>query len=476
MNKISTRLTSYAKTLSVSDLTKIYMGADIPINKGKGAPYWIQGTNTSSAVLFARIATSARTLDELNEMVLDIGPADAPMCATTYMRIQASRKEQTNWVIAGDGLVEHGTRRGPKVRKIQALPFVYNYLLAGLTEVVKYCMVNSNDEHTGKIEPAVEQYAGYREHIAADLSNYDDSVGIETLDAFRDSVFSPLSALLVRAGVMSARERRLFLEIDEWLQRIRLLTPPLLRNDAARLVRTIGGIKSGEKPTSLKGSLINEARIKSKAKDLGLRVISFNQGDDTLVYSNDARLKETWFKHQMFGFTETEGVDLSFLMKRIPSGYSYLTRMVTSNVNREPAHEAAGLFSAASAMRIRYELLSGHLKQDVYWSALLDDGRIGITKRVARTSNLADLLDGMVSEKQNTEGKEDAEAFIGDGLALGLISRRTATTLRNKLSNAFGRSTMSFGELEKDAKSLSLADARIAIKAMIFRGRYRRTR
>jgi hypothetical protein len=476
LGKIGTRLLQYAKRLDVKQLIAIYDGAAIPINKGKGAPYWIPGTNTAAAVLFARMYATAKSLADIDELVLAAGSADAPMCATTYMRIQASRKMQEMWHLSGDSLVSQGERRGPKIRKIQALPFIYNYALAGMTEVIKYCMTNSNDEHTGKIEPATESYQTYPYHIAADLSNYDDSVGIETLDLFREVIFAPFSQFLVRVGVMSAVQRRIFLEVDEWLQKIKLLTPPLRMSEGARLVRTVGGIKSGEKPTSLKGTLINEARIKAKAKALGLKIQSYNQGDDTLVYSNQRQLRDLWFENQLFGFNETEGADLSFLMKRIPTGYSYLTRMVLSNINRESAHEAAGLYSAASAMRIRYELLKGHPAQDRYWDAIIDDGRLRETKLLAANLSVNDLLFGMVSEKQNNEGKEDTVAFIEDGLELGLISRTTAMTLRNKLATAQGRSIMTLGEMSKAAAQLTLADANVGIKAMIYRGRYRRNR
>jgi hypothetical protein len=127
-------------------------------------------------------------------------------------------------------------------------------------------------------------------------------------------------------------------------------------------------------------------------------------------------------------------------------------------------------------MRIRYELLKSHPAQDRYWDAIIDDGRLRETKLLAANLSVNDLLFGMVSEKQNNEGKEDTVAFIEDGLELGLISRTTAMTLRNKLATAQGRSIMTLGEMSKAAARLTLADANVGVKAMIYRGRYRRNR
>jgi len=70
------------------------------------------------------------------------------------------------------------------------------------------------------------------------------------------------------------------------------------------------------------------------------------------------------------GLNEEAAPDSSFLMRRIPAGYSYLGRMVAASINREMSHEPSSSLSAAAAFCTRFFLLKGHPLQDSFFPAL----------------------------------------------------------------------------------------------------------
>jgi hypothetical protein len=115
-------------------------------------------------------------------------------------------------------------------------------------------------------------------------------------------------------------------------------------------------------------------RIKAKADRLGLsqkEYLAYNYGDDTLLLCNSPAVVDRWVEdEEMFGFRETVAADATFLMKRVPYGYSYLGRMVMSSINREAQHEPANTLAAAAAFATRRALLNGHPLADRYYAIL----------------------------------------------------------------------------------------------------------
>jgi hypothetical protein len=196
--------------------------------------------------------------------------------------------------------------------------------------------------------------------MATDLSGYDDTVSLETLTAYREYVLLPCLNACVRKGLINGQRRRLILDIDEKVQQIDALTPPPSEREGARLVSTAGGIKSGERLTSQKGSDINRVRILTKMRDLGIKGASMNFGDDTIVCSDDKDMVTKWFSEGFdnHGFIETLADDVSFLMKRIPEGYAYRTDGVKYNkqgtTERELQRTRSGRCDTDPARSVRW--------------------------------------------------------------------------------------------------------------------------
>jgi len=445
-----------------NELERIYWdNSRIPINRGKGAPYWLPGTDRVAATAFARLADSARDYEHLQEIVRDAGGAVLGFAATAYMRIQGSKKTHDEYGLAGDELHVIGTRRGPKLRKITALPFVLNYLAAGVGAVMRELLKRRTDMNTGTIHPAAKAVRNYKYTIAVDLANYDDSVSIETLDAYREYVYKAVLDALVRLSVLSSRRRAMLLDIDFALQRLPLLAPPMRTGEAARLVPTLGGIKSGERLTSQKGTDINRERIAEKLRHLGIKAKHFNQGDDTVIASDDARLLKYTDEPTRLGFTETRSEDVSFL-KRLPDGYAYLSRMLNGTINRESRFESDNIHSCASGIKIRDGLLAGHPLRRDYLRILLDaPGRVRDAARLATTADVYDLLlAGAARTRWSADKQADMINLMASAMDRGLLTAAQSAALTEQVEGLGGRAIVSLREMDKLTAEMPLVTAR----------------
>jgi hypothetical protein len=441
----------------------LYDSNKVPIKRGKGAPYWLPGTDKQAAVMLARISESAKDLAELDKILVEAGSALLDPCITTYIRVQAARKATMDYQVVGGWLREWEERVKPKIRKIQALPFSYNYPVVGVAGVMRH-LLKTIGGVTGTIERAQEASRTHKYCMAADLSGYDDTVSLETLTAYREYVLLPCLNACVRKGLINGQRRRLILDIDEKVQQIDALTPPPSEREGARLVPTAGGIKSGERLTSQKGSDINRVRILTKMRDLGIRGASMNFGDDTIVCSDDKNMVSKWFSENFnnHGFIETLADDVSFLMKRIPEGYAYIGRMALSTINREPQKESYNVLGAAAAVQIRHDLLDGHPLQHLYRPAMRAvDGPLRYATRLSEVASLEELLAGMVATlpKGQVGRVDDAQEHIERAVDLRLIGRARARTLIRAISEIAGRTELTYAELKGLARETPLKSA-----------------
>jgi hypothetical protein len=447
----------------------LYDSNKVPIRRGKGSPYWFPGTDRKAAVMLAKISQIAQNLTDLDRMLVEAGSAVLKPSITTYIRVQAARKASLDYQLVAGTLANPFERVKPKIRKIQALPFSYNFPVVGVAGVLRYLLKTVTDANTGTIGPAQTAAREYRYCIAADLSTYDDTVSIETLKTYRTYVLEPSLRACLRKGLIDQKRLKLILEIDEAIQVIEALTPPPTETEGARLVRTEGGIKSGERLTSQKGSDINRCRIYTKMRDLRITGQAFNLGDDTIVCSDNAELKDKWFKedYDNRGFIETLADDVSFLMKRIPEGYAYLGRMVMSSINREPQKEPQNIFGAASAMKIRRALLKGHPLEDCYHRALETcRGPLQEASVLARVTDERDLLSSMVNNlpRGSTEKMDDAVEHIMRAQQAGLIAYEDAIRMAQSMEELGGRTQLTYAELNELARETPLNAARSYIR------------
>jgi hypothetical protein len=240
-----------------------------------------------------------------------------------------------------------------------------------------------------------------------------------------------------------------------------ILLPPYSTTAGATLVETEGGISSGERLTAQKGSDINRERITAKMEMLNLIGVSTNQGDDTIINSDDPRMADKWMSDpEWLGFKEEVAPDVSFLMKRMTEGYSYLGRMVMSTINREAPREPPTITAAASGIAIRHELLKGHPLQHEYRKLLLKHGnrRIRAATELSMNMSLDDLLLRAYASRMTQGSHESLEQEVGL-LAEQRYDPDVVRRLEALVERYEDRFQMQFGEYRKELDELSIAEA-----------------
>jgi hypothetical protein len=464
LRRIATKLLHTLESTPTVDVYNWYLTGPVKVGKGKGAPYWFSGNDRESALFLARITMPAGSAEQTVNQLMDVGQARVPLCQTIYPRVQSSASLRPHRALIGSQIVEIGEEYGPKVREIAAQAFGINVLWAGVGNLLKTAMVTTFPQLDGQIGPAIALYEQQRYALAVDLKAYDTTVSIETLDVFREEILGPLLATLRRYGIISAGEEVRLMTLDALTQELPVLTPPGCMNDGASLVPRRGGIQSGERLTSVKGTLINMARIMAKAAALDIRVQAANFGDDMLITSQDARLRRLWLDHDEWrGFREVGAPDLNYLMRRIPEGYVYVARMLLSTINREPQHEPRSAIQAALGIRVRDELLTGHPAKPDYLATLSDlvaadvlPTRAQIAVRAALALPIETLLDAVALDlRHNPPQQTGVTDSIGQTVSsylsteTSISGRAAALRLRSALEDVVRRWEVPFGEFRR---------------------------
>lgn len=335
--------------------------ATVPVRRGKGAPYWFAAQDMTVVPPMVHTATRRFTLQQLLDRYGSMGGAAAPIALTGLIRLQENRKATQAYAIDTGRLLFNGYRTGPKVRKIQALPFPFNIVLTPLAAVTRALMEAVSDRHTGTLGPAQALARKYRYAVAIDIANFDDSNAYQTLNAYFDAVSNRLARQLVEMEVMPSGWDMLVAELNDHLNYLPLYTPPTDVSFAATLMRRAGGIVSGKRTTSTEGTDINDDLQITRRELQGLDYVHCNLGDDTIGFTNDAHVAQTLATPTSFaGYRMTTGPAATFLARDVRRGCNYLARMIRSCINREPNKEPLTLASAASSIAIRRLLLKGH--------------------------------------------------------------------------------------------------------------------
>lgn len=424
----------------------------VPVNKGKGAPTWHPGSDRTAAIALAAITRGSKNAIEMNQRVAEVVQASMPACVTSYLRIQGARKPQPEYAIMGGRLDLVGERRGPKTRRVQALSFALNYAVSLVAPVLRWCMKTRTTRNSGTIVEAADAVRRYQYSVAVDLASYDESVSLETLTLYRELVLHPVYSALRERGYLQHTDVELLLSIDAFVQTAPLLAPPRADAMGASLWRRAGGIVSGERLTSQKGSDINRERIDLKMDHVGLVGEAFNAGDDTIICTNDRAALDRYVALEEFmGFTETLSVDPSFLMKRLPGGYAYLGRMLFNTVNREYSHEPAGYAMAAAAVAIRRVLLEGHPAAGAYLTTLAtapSDRLRAAASLAGATTVLNLLLTAAASVSKNATETEDLSDAADLALQAGALTIEDRRRLEAALARSGNRSVMGYDEID----------------------------
>lgn len=375
------------------ELADLYHNARVPVNKGKGAPLWIPSSDRELTVALVKCGEGAGDYAELERKFKHLAGTPIGFKISLYLRIQQSSKPVPAWEYypGGAAIVPAGERMGPKRRKVQALPFILNYHYVSYANVLRHVMATDEAHgNTGTTTYAAKAVRHYKYSAALDLSNYDDTVSWQTLDAYCQDVTLPVTDALVRRRMMSRAEQHMLLSIDHHLNRMDMICPSPFAGEAHRLVPKVGGIVSGKRTTSQEGSDINRERFRFKAEWAGLRDYAFfNSSDDMVIATNDrAGLDKYGGLESQLGFTETTSPETTYLMTRLtkdgPTGYRYLGRMLLRSINQEEMTEHTSLLGFAASIATRYTLLDGHPLQRAFYDALRAGNNARLTSAVAQ--------------------------------------------------------------------------------------------
>jgi len=381
------------QAMDLAELRALYDGAPLKLNKGKGAPYWNPGSDKEVTFAYGKLAQGCRSYTELETRVRNAASARLPMVQTSYTRIQSARGSRPRVIVIQGKLQLNGERFGPKIRRIAAQPFAVNHLWAGVGNVLRTLMATKPGGRTTGTPDTAMRLAKERKYaVAVDLKSYDTTVAIETLDMVSSMVMAPALEVLVRRGIIPSHFANLLLDCDWHTQRLSIILPPRTLSEAAFITEAEGQTRSGENLTSWKGTVINDTRCEAKIQELRLSksATTVNYGDDTMLFTDSKEDVDRWLENdKMFGFNEEAAPDATFLMRRMPQGYSYLGRMVMGSIDREPAHEPANIVSAAAAFAIRNELLTGHPAQRHYYEIMrevMGPTRLQVAVDIARAN------------------------------------------------------------------------------------------
>lgn len=468
--KLGRKYASRIAAMPDHELGMLYHEARVPINKGKGAPLWLPSDDKELTVALIKCGADAGDYAELERKFKQLAGTPIGFKISLYLRIQQSSKAVPSWEYypGGAAVVPAGERMGPKRRKVQALPFILNYHYVSYANVLRHVMATDpNHSNTGTVTYAQQAVRHYKYSAALDLSNYDDTVSWQTLDAYCQDVTLPVTDQLVSRGLMSRASQHLLLSIDHHLNRMDMICPSPFDGEAHRIVPKVGGIVSGKRTTSQEGSDINRERFAFKAEWAGLSDYAFfNSSDDMVIATNDKKgLEKYGTLESQLGFTETTSPETTYLMTRLtkdgPSGYRYLGRMLLRTINQEEMTEHTTLLGYAASIATRYSLLQGHPLQSVFYPALKAGRNPRLTAAVAQaeaygTQALVLAYARSLVTDMSHHVKDRINKLIQLVEDAGLSS---STELAPTLAALAARSYVSKSELERMAADLPLHHA-----------------
>ena len=345
-------------------LREIFLKSKIKLNKGKGAPFWQAGSNTEAGLALAVLGRRVRDFSALREMLSDMS-GGTPMYMTMYIRTQGSRKDVPLRFARSGRIFAMGEWRGPKVRTVKAPPFAENNVIAPVYDVHKAIALEIwPDVHMTDSREITKVVARLPYGVSTDLSNCDDRISLQTLNVYREELLIPIWQKMVKMGVMEQWRYDYCVAYDELIVDRRILSPPTDMRHRLVLLDMIGGVKSGERGTTMKDLDLVACRVDARITYLkkkwkyDYRFVSW--GDDVYLYSSDPNVGEHWEAVPVQNSLWKEKIEPGqvFLMRRVRLGYGYMMRYASRRVNREANEEATSDLAAAVGVRATYDALT----------------------------------------------------------------------------------------------------------------------
>lgn len=479
LNDVANALTSAAREVIADDVAmRSVINSPYPVNKSKGAPFWFTGRQIDSAYGLASIVANSGSLDDIREWCVRLG-SDFDLLILLLTRIQAALNARTVYAATPQGHpYDTGTvGHMSKVRKVQAVPNLMNVCLAEIGALMLAAARKSGLGILPTIKEAELTCAGYSPDklVAEDVSNFDDSVGLELwLRAVEVFVYPFCDAL---APYVPTNRLNIARNVMDEIATTPIMIPPLSYSEGARIIERAGAIPSGVRLTSVLGSFINNARVRAALRSVdvsldAVKILTF--GDDTLV-AFDRVEDATKYRDAMdktaaaTGFKTKPAPDAAFLMRRMPSGYGYVGRMLLSTLQKEEALEPRSVPTAALGIASRRAIIKGNPFAHVY-DDLLQSGALGPRLQAAYNTAaasgwnipaLGNLVYNEVGLAQSGASRahtdesladlvEELEAMGYDVGAWGDAAKATIAASNPPVTDIFARAQETYGDINEE--------------------------
>jgi hypothetical protein len=235
-------------------------------------------------------------------------------------------------------------------------------------------------------------------------------------------------------------------------------------------MRRTGGLHSGEKLTSEKGTLANYIRAQEKLSRLGIEGEIEVLGDDLIIFTDTPIDPGDWARSDLqWGFKEEVADSPNFLMKHVPGGFTYVSRMCTSTLQKEGHLEPANMAIMALGIKSRIVQLQGLTEPHPYASAydefcLKAGGRVRDAYLVCKGQSIVDL--GIVAAR-GAKTTHDVEEI--ENLLVTATDNERAEVLRALPSKLTGRRTMQYADLVRLGSEIPVKDAEREISRKVKR-------
>lgn len=452
--------------------------AVIRFNKGKGAPWWQPGTDHGSGLLLAIIGRKVRSYDALVDLLY--AETGIHLDMTMFMRVQANRNPVPKRSIVGGQVMQIGEEYLAKIRTVKAPPFVENNITAPVFDVFKQLEIDTwPRRHVTDAREAAAIAQSGTANFASDLSTADDTIGLETLEAWHEVYLAPLVHDLVKLNIIAAWVGDFTLAYDRAMQSRRILCPARNDNEQACWLTMTGGVKSGDRGTTIKDLTIiasrNDAAV-AHCSASGIKADYMSWGDDILVMTDDAKARDVWFQTpgQQHLWKDKIEPDTTYMSKRMPQGYGYFTRMVARRINREPHEEPSDAIGAALSIRASADVLHGisesHPLADFYIPLLRSaaprlEAACGIAERATTLelmraySQLERPREARVTERHITDSMEEEDATYSEEMDAYLTELVGVKPVYSKKIGRYIPAQLNEEQVTKEAERWTLQSA-----------------
>lgn len=355
------RYVSYLSRMSDAEIRQVIDESEVRVDKSKGAPFFQGGADYEAGLALALLGRKVRSKKELDELLGRIS-GGVPLYMQMLKRVQASGKDVPRRTVVNGRITASGRMFGPKIRTVKAPPFVHNNKVAWYFNLQKKVMIECFAPHH-TLQPLAFTAVGsrFKYSFSSDMSTFDDTISVETLVAWREEIADRILGHLLVRGLITQADVSFFHDYDESVVNGHIICPARYKDEVACVLTMTGGVKSGERGTTIKDNDISfaraEALLASLAKDKATTFLGW--GDDLVILTNERNLQHEWRRstaHRHL-FSEKVAPGAVFLMKMIPQGHGFIMRYAGRRLNHEAHEEPSSMVQCALSLKSTHEAL-----------------------------------------------------------------------------------------------------------------------